>query len=94
MSTTDTTIDPMAIRRGIESGELAEDTRARDRLQALVAGTTAPEPPSPTLAEDVAFAVEAQAMLEHDGWVKLQGRTERLERAIGGLEQSVALGGG
>ena len=58
---------------GSTSGELAEDTRARDRLQALVAGTTAPEPPSPTLAEDVAFAVEAQAMLEHDGWVKLAG---------------------
>jgi hypothetical protein len=85
-------LDDDAVRRGLESGELTEDIRARDRLRALLAGTTAPEPPSPTLADDVAFAAEAQAMLEHDAWVKLQGRAERLERAIGGLEQSVALG--
>lgn len=87
-------LDDEAVRRGMESGELTEDARARDRLRALLAGVSGPEPPSPMLADDVAFAVEAQAMLEHDSWVKLQSRAERLERAIGGLERSVTLGRG
>jgi glycosyl transferase family 2 len=87
-------LDDEAVRHGIASGELTEDTRARDRLQALLAGAQAPEPASSTLADDVAFAVEAQALFAHDAWVKLQGRTDLLERAIGGLERSVALGRG
>jgi len=32
--------------------------------------------------------VEAQAMLEHDGWVKLTGRAERLERRLDALARS------
>jgi hypothetical protein len=82
-------VDDEAVRRGLESGELTRDTRVRDRLRALVGGSEPPDPGSPTLADDVAFAVEAQAMLEHDTWVKLPGRAERLERAIGALESSV-----
>jgi hypothetical protein len=33
-------------------------------------------------------------MLDHDSWVKLPGRAERLERAIGALERSVLSRGG
>ena len=85
-------LDDRAIVRGIDAGELTEDTRPRDRLRALLAGAVAPGHPRPTLADEVALAVEAQAMLEHDSWVKLQSRAERLEQAIGGLERSVSLG--
>jgi hypothetical protein len=81
--------DDAALRAGIEAGELVTDTRVRDRLRALIRHTRAPEHPTPTLADDVAFAVEAQVMLEHDSWVKLTGRTERLERAVTTLGQSV-----
>ena len=42
----------------------------------------------PTLAEDTAFAVEAQAMLAHDGWVRLTERAERLQRLHDRLERS------
>jgi hypothetical protein len=82
-------VDDEAVRRGLESGELTLDTRARDRLRALVGGSAPPELAPPTLADDVALAVEAQAMLSHDTWVKLPGRAERLERAIGALEGSM-----
>ena len=85
-------LDDDAVLRGIASGELTEDTRLRDRLRALFDGTTVPEPPPATLADDVAFAVEAQAMLAHDAWVKLQARADRLERVIAGLERSVTIG--
>jgi hypothetical protein len=86
--------DDDAVRRGLASGELTTDTRARDRLRAFVAGTPVPDPAIPTLADDIAFAIEAQAMLDHDSWVKLPGRAERLERAIGALERSVLSRGG
>jgi hypothetical protein len=81
-------VDDAAAARGLASGELTSDTRVRDALRAIASGATPSEAPEPTLAEDVAFAVEAQAMLEHDGWVKLTGRTERLERRLAALARS------
>ncbi|HEY6076371.1 MAG TPA: hypothetical protein VIV36_05995, partial [Gaiella sp.] len=81
-------VDDDAAQRGLASGELTSDTRLRDALRAIGSGETLPEAPAPTLAEDVAFAVEAQAMLEHDGWVKLTGRAERLERRLDALARS------
>ncbi len=81
-------VDDAAVARGLESGELTSDTRIRDRLRALLEGAAPPEVPEPTLADDVAFAVEAQAMLEHDGWVKLTARAERLERRLDVLARS------
>ena len=81
-------VDDAAAERGLASGELTSDTRVRDALRAIASGAAPPEVPEPTLAEDVAFAVEAQAMLEHDGWVKLTGRTERLERRLAALARS------
>ena len=81
-------VDDAAAERGLASGELTSDTRLRDALRAIGSGETPPEAPAPTLAEDVAFAVEAQAMLEHDGWVKLTARAERLERRLDALARS------
>jgi hypothetical protein len=81
-------VDDAAAERGLASGELTADTRLRDALRAIGSGQTPPGAPAPTLAEDVAFAVEAQAMLEHDGWVKLTGRAERLERGLDALARS------
>jgi hypothetical protein len=81
-------VDDAAVERGLASGELTSDTRLRDVLRAIGSGETPPGAPAPTLAEDVAFAVEAQAMLEHDGWVKLTGRAERLERRLDALARS------
>ena len=81
-------VDDAAVERGLGSGELTADTRVRDRLRALLEGTPPPAVPEPTLADDAAFAVEAQAMLEHDGWVKLTPRAERLERRLAALARS------
>jgi hypothetical protein len=81
-------VDDAAVERGLASGDLTSDTRVRDALRAIASGAALPEAPEPTLTEDVAFAVEAQAMLEHDGWVKLTGRTERLERRLAALARS------
>ncbi len=77
-----------AVARGLASGELTSDTRVRDVLQARAAGGAPPQAPAPTLADDVALAVEAQAMLEHDAWVKLTTRAERLERRLDVLARS------
>ena len=81
-------VDDAAVERGLASAELASDARVRDALRALASGATPPDAPTPTLADDVAFAVEAQAMLEHDGWVKLTGRAQRLERRLDALARS------
>ena len=81
-------VDDAALRRGLDAGELATDTRVRDRLRALVAGAPLPVPAPLALPDDVAFAVEAQAMLVNDAWVRLPGRAERLQRRIATLERS------
>jgi len=81
-------VDDEAAERGLASGELTVDIRVRDLLRACAARETPPPPPAPTLADDVALAVEAQAMLEHDAWVKLTTRAERLERRLDALARS------
>lgn len=81
-------VDDAAVERGLASGELAVDTRLRDILRALELGDAPPVQAEPTLADDVALAVEAQAMLEHDAWVKLTERAERVERRLAALERS------
>ena len=83
-------VDDAAVERGLASGDArSSDTRLRDALRALASGETPPRGAGRRrLAEDVALAVEAQAMLEHDGWVKLTARAERLERRLDALERS------
>ena len=81
-------VDDGAIERGLASGELAVDTRLRDALRAVERGKAPAAWPPPTLAEDVELAVEAQVMLEHDAWVKLTDRAERVERRLATIERS------
>jgi hypothetical protein len=81
-------VDDETVERGLASGELTSDTRIRDTLRAVLAGEAPPAVAPTSLEEDVAFAVEAQAMLEHDGWVKLTARAERLERRLDALARS------
>jgi hypothetical protein len=81
-------VDDETVERGLASGELTSDTRIRDTLRAVLAGEAPPAQVPPSLEDDVAFAVEAQAMLEHDGWVKLTARAERLERRLDALARS------
>ena len=75
------------LERAIENGDLVVDTRLRDSLRAVLAGRPAPWA-APVLEDDLALAVEAQAMLEHDSWVKLDRRADRLERSLALLEGS------
>jgi hypothetical protein len=81
-------VDDDEAERGLASGALTSDLRVRDRLRALLAGESPPAPAPPTLADDAALAVEAQTMLEHDAWVKLTARAERLERRLDALARS------
>jgi hypothetical protein len=67
--------------------ELTRDTRLRDALRVALAGARMPPSTPPTIADDVSLATEAQAMLEHDSWVKLARRADRLERAVARLER-------
>jgi glycosyl transferase family 2 len=80
--------DDAAVEAGLESGELVVDTRVRDIVRGNLAGGPQPPPAPPTLADDAAFAVEAQAMLEHDAWVKLSARADHLERRLGAVDRS------
>jgi len=79
-------VDDVALERGLATGEMHVDTRLRDALRD---GLPAWEPP--VLGEDVALAVEAQAMLEHDAAMKLAARAERLERRLGAMERSLVV---
>ncbi len=81
-------VDDEEVERGLANGDLVSEPRLRDVLDALAVGDMPPPAARPSLAEDVALAVEAQAMLEHDSWVKLTARAERLERRLGELERS------
>ncbi len=73
------------VERLVERGDLTTDVRLRDELRAVLAGRPSPPRRPPTLADDVALAVEAQAMLEHDAWVKLDRRADALERRLAAL---------
>jgi hypothetical protein len=77
-----------ALPRLLAAGELTEDTRLRDELRDVLAGRHAPPPPPPRLRDDVELATEAQAMLDHDTWVKLDRRADALQRRISTLEGS------
>jgi hypothetical protein len=81
-------VDDEAVEEGLAGGALMSDTRLRHALRTLESGDHLPRAAAPTLAEDAAFAVEAQAMLAHDGWVRLTDRAERLQRRIDRLERS------
>ena len=81
-------VDDEAVEEGLAGGALIVGHAAPRRAADAHVGGCAPRGATPTLAEDAAFAVEAQAMLAHDGWVRLTERAERLQRRIERLERS------
>jgi hypothetical protein len=75
----DLLVDDAALEQGVAQGSLMIDTRLRDRLRGDLV-----EPPS--LADDVAFAEEIDAMLVLDSSLRLLGRVDSFERRLAAVE--------
>jgi hypothetical protein len=77
------------LERRIELGELAIDTRLRDRLAALGFGSQAVEPAPPdaftSVAEDASWAGEYSALREADLGLSYGPRIDELERRLSAL---------
>ena len=76
------------LERRIELGELAIDTRLRDRLSGLGFGShakTEPSVPSAGMAEAAAWASEYSALQEADLGLAYSGRIDVLERRLSAL---------
>jgi hypothetical protein len=74
-------------RTGAE-GRLVVDTRLRDALRAIKAGDTPLAFPTPTLADEATYAVEAAVLGEADV-VRLQRRLDALEHRLATVEGSL-----
>jgi hypothetical protein len=70
-----------ALEQGLQSGELVEDVRVRDAIEAIHASRP-PEVRLPTLAEDVDFARDVASTLELDVAFGLRARAEALEGVL------------
>jgi hypothetical protein len=69
------------LERGLQSGELVEDVRVRDAIEAIRAGCPV-DARLPTLAEDVDFARDVASTLELDVAFGARARTEALQRVL------------
>ncbi len=81
-------VDDAALERGIERGELAIDTRLRDRLARLGFGagsSTRVAASGADAREDAAYAGEVSALQESDLGLALATRIDDLERRLAGL---------
>jgi hypothetical protein len=72
-------VDDSALASGLGAGTLTVDTRLRDRLRG---DRVAPM----TLAGDVAFAQEVDAMLTMDSAARLLARVDSFERRLAAVE--------
>ena len=70
-----------ALEQGLQSGELVEDVRVRDAIEAIRASRPL-EVRLPTLAEDVDFARDVASTLELDVAFGLRARAEALEGVL------------
>ena len=81
--------DGAALAAGLENGTLAVDTRLRDALRAIEAGTW--DAPGAFRAdgvdEDASYLAEISPLVEIDGLVRAERRVEALETTIDGLER-------
>jgi hypothetical protein len=77
-------VDDTALARGLESGQLAVDTRLRERLAALGFGSTgeAEHAPEAGAAEDAAWAGEYSALREADLGLAYGASIDELERRV------------
>jgi hypothetical protein len=76
------------VEHGVAAGSLVIDTRLRDALRRIAAGDTELEFPTPTLAEEATYAVEAATLGEADV-VRLQRRLDVLEHRLASIELSL-----
>ena len=76
------------LAQGVDAGELAVDTRLRDRLRALGFGDAEQAEPMrpqvPTPEDDAAFAAEYSVLGDADVGLTLSERADRLERRLAG----------
>jgi hypothetical protein len=72
-------VDEAALEQGLAAGLLTRDTRLRDQLRGDIV-----MPPS--LADDVAFVEEIDAMLTLDSAMRLLARVDSFERRLGAVE--------
>ncbi|HUP32095.1 MAG TPA: glycosyltransferase family 2 protein [Gaiellaceae bacterium] len=82
-------VDDAALACGLERGELAIDTRLRDRLAALGFGTAAGETLSPSRSDGddaASYAGETSALEESDLGLAYGARIDRLERRLARLQ--------
>jgi hypothetical protein len=70
-----------ALEQGLGSGQLVEDLRVRDAIDAVRAGRPL-QHRLPTLAEDVDFARDVDSTLELDVEVARRARAEALQRSL------------
>jgi hypothetical protein len=75
-------VDAAAVRRGLEEGSLVIDTRLRDALRVGKPLTF----PAPSLADEVAYAVEASVLNEAYA-VRAQRQLDRIEQRLLSLEE-------
>jgi hypothetical protein len=76
-----------ALADGVRSGDLALDSRLRNRLRALGFGDAAPaaeDPPVAPVLADAAFAAEYSPLRDSDVGLVYAERVERLESRLGG----------
>jgi Glycosyl transferase family 2 len=77
-------VNDVALERGVADGTLVIDTRLRDALRTLATGRELSFAP-PTVADDVAYAVET-AVLDEAYLVRAQRRLDALEQRLESLE--------
>ena len=76
------------VAQGVATGRLVVDTRLRDALRQLDAGSGPLVFETPTLVDEATYAVEAAALGEADV-VRLQRRLDTLEHRLATIEQGI-----
>ena len=77
-------VDDERLEAGLRDGSLTVDTRVRDALRGR--GSERGASVRPSLADDVAFAEEIDALHAHDAATKLRARVDAFDRRLGTLE--------
>ena len=82
-------VDDVELDEAVRRGDLAIDTRLRERLRALGFGGQAPatdrQPVVPSVLDDAAFAAEYSPLRDSDVGLVHASRVEELERRLGAL---------
>jgi hypothetical protein len=82
-------VDDETVATGLVSGRVAIDTRLRDALRALATEGGRLPFRHPEVGDDAAYAAEASILVEIDGIVRAQARTDELEARLATLERGL-----